>query len=209
MNALVKTDMSDVTIVGKVPSVSVTETKWGYVIRSDSRLSERAALIERVCAITGLAFMCVAFGSWLIPQVHAAGLDGTAIRVASTASLAVPALMFLWIAERGMAHDFEVDLRKSEIRLSVCNRAGRARVLKQIPFANIGSAYIKRAANHGANARLFLRLAGKAGVVEVATGRETTMRVLHERLSHELRPQRVMLRGWERVGRQLKPVVVD
>ncbi|KAJ56561.1 hypothetical protein ACMU_06360 [Actibacterium mucosum KCTC 23349] len=208
MNALVTTD-SGVTIVGKVPLVCVTETKWGYVIRSDSRVSQRAALIERVSAMTGLAFMSMAFGSWLIPEVQAAGLSDTSVRMASTATLAIPALMFLWIAERGMAQDFEVDLRKSEIRLSVCNRAGRARVLKQIPFDQVGSAYIKRASNHGANARLFLRLQGKGGVVEVASGRESTMRVLHERLSYELRPQRIMLRGWERVGRRLKPVVVD
>jgi len=198
-------DFTGLTITGPLPQVSLSTTDWGYVIRPDSQLARRAVLIERVSAITGLAFMVLAFGSWLFPQVHAAVDVGAAAKMVSTLGLAVPALMFLWIAERGMARDIEVDLVKSTLRMCVCNRHGRARVLKDIPFEHVGSAYIKKVTDESANARLYLRLTGKKGIVEVASGRETTMRVLHQRLSQELRPKRVQLRGWERVGRKLQP----
>lgn len=202
-------EFASVTIAGQnMPFVSLSNTEWGYVIRSDAQLARRAALIERVCLATGIAFMIAAFGSWMFPQAHASVELGSIGKIASTAALSVPALMFLWIAERGMSSDMEVDTVKSQLRLCVCNRNGRARVLKAIPFEHVGSAYIKRISESSNRARLYLRIKGRKDAVQVAAGRETTMRVLHDRLSTELRPQRVQLSGWERVGRRLKPMPV-
>ena len=198
-----------VSINGPLPMVGLSETPWGYVIRSDMQLSGRAALIERVCAITGLAFMFAAFGNWLFPQVHAAVDGGVSTMWMSTVLLAFPALLFLWISERGMSHDVEVDVTKSQLRLSVSNRYGRSRVVNSIPFDHVGSAYVKRTSDYGSQARLYLRLSGSKGILQVASGRESTMRVLHERLSHELRPVRVKLGRWERVGRKLQPAAVN
>jgi len=181
--------------------ISVCETNWGYIIRSDTGIGNRAALIERVCAIAGIAFFVAAFGQWMIPQVQAAVPLAAPERVASSLGLAMPGLLFLWISSRGMTREVQVDEVKRCLRMSVCNRNGRSRVLRSVPFEQIGSAYIKR----GAPAQLYLRLTDEKRVLHVASGREPTLRVLHERLSHQFRPVRTQVDGWERKGRRLQP----
>lgn len=183
-------DQNGVTSVGTKSLVSLSETTWGYVIRSDTQFADRAALAERVSAITGLAFMFTAFASWLVPQAHQLVDPNLTFigRAASTMMLAFPALMFLWISERGLSREVEVDVVRKEVRTSVCNRKGKSRVQRVVPFGTIGSAFIKRMTEGGTTAKLYLRLTQNQGVIEVATGREATMRALHERLSMELLP---------------------
>lgn len=205
MNAHSTFETNGVTIKGPLPLVSVGTTNWGYVIRADVQLARRAALIERVCLATGMAFLVMAFVSWMVPTGYTGPQVQLSNQIAATFGLAMPAFLFIWIAERGLSRDVEVDLVHSQLRMCVSNRNGRARTVKAIAFDDIGSAYIKKKADFGCQARLYLRLKGNKGVVELAHGRETTMRVLHERLSLELRPQRIKLRGWERVGRRIKP----
>lgn len=183
--------------------ISLCETNWGYIIRSDTGIANRAALIERTCAVAGIAFLTAAFGQWMIPQVQAAVVLAAPERVVSTLGLAMPGLMFLWISSRGMTREVQVDEVKRCLRMSVCNRNGRSRVLRSVPFEQIGSAFIKR----GAPAALYLRFADEKRVLRVASGRETTLRLLHERLSHQFRPVRTQVDGWERKGRRLQPAV--
>lgn len=185
--------------------VSICETSWGYIIQSDTEWSNRAALIERVCAMAGIAFLVAASGQWLFPQVHAAIDFAHPERVASTLGLAMPALMFLWISDRGMTREVQVDVTKSCLRLCVRNRRGKTRVLRAVPFERIASAYVKRSGAPGAPAQLFLRLHGHRPVMHIASGREATLRVLHGRLNEEIRPARTQVDGWERVGRKLQP----
>lgn len=183
--------------------VSICETHWGYIIRSDTQIADRAPLIERVAGIAGIAFLIAACASWLVPQVHAGVPADLSTRMASSIGLTLPAVMFLWIAERGLRQEVHVDVSRGKLRQAVCNRNGRVRVLKSVPFEKITSAFIKRDCPT-CGAQLFVRLEdGKP--IHIASGRETTLRLLHERLGLELRPTKTKLKGWERVGRKLKP----
>lgn len=191
---------------GTKSRVSVCETNWGYIIRSDTQLRDRAVLIERVSGIAGLTFLAIAAGNWLIPQVQAAGLMSAPQQMLTTVGLAVSGLIFLWISERGMTREVQVDVRQRRLRIAQCNRRGRARVEQGFAFDDISSAYVTRSEGGTKGARLFLRLSESARAVPVASGREPTMRVLHERLSHEIRAVPIKVRGWERVGRKLQPI---
>ncbi|ALG90143.1 MULTISPECIES: hypothetical protein [Actibacterium] len=205
MNAPTSLTTFGVTSSGAEHLLSIVDTKWGFIIRSDTQFARRAVLIERVAAMAGLAVLAVACGSWFLPEVPSAVDTGPAGRLISTVALATPALAFLWVSERGLAREAQVDIVKSRLRLTLCNRRGKSRAYRIIPFDKIASAYVKPGNDRGDASQLFVRHADTNEVVHVASGRETTLRRLHERLSRELRPVQTQLQGWERVGRKLQP----
>lgn len=188
--------------------LSLCETSWGYTIRSDTQVARRAVLIERMSGFAGIACLAVACGSWLVPEVQAAVLGGVSAKMASSIGMAIPALLLLWICDRGMTQEVQVDVVKGCLRLTVCNRNGKSRVLRKIGFDTIASAFVKKNPGHGDSAQLFVRGAKGGAPFAIANGRESTLRLLHDRLSQELRPSRTKLPGWERVGRRLKPSAV-
>ncbi|WP_372603544.1 hypothetical protein [Actibacterium sp.] len=189
------------------PWVSLCETNWGFIISSDTQWSNRAALIERVCAVAGIACLIAACMNWLFPSVDAVTqvADSTRYRIMSSLGMAMPALLFLWISDRGMGHEIQVDVQKQSLRQGVVNRKGKFRVQREVPFSEITSTYIKRCEGFGGCAQLHVRLGKGKRVLSLASGRESTMRVLHQRLTNELQPSRSPVRGWERVGRRLVP----
>ncbi len=183
---------------------SVSETGWGYVIRTDTELCNQASLVERICAVIGAAMILAACGPWIVSPVNAeAALTAQSGRVMSSFGLLMSALLFLWISERGFAREVHVNILRRCLRLNLCNRHGRTRVLRELPFDQIGSAYVRRC-GHGA--QLFVRPAGGGQPIHLASGRESTLRVLHERLVREIRPTEAGIKGWQRVGRRLTPV---
>lgn len=182
----------------------VSETGWGYVLRTDTELCNQACLIERVCAATGLVLVLAAGGPWIVPQVNAdVVLADQSSRVMSSFGLLMSALMFLWISERGFAREVHVNILRRRLRLNLCNRRGRTRTLRELPFEQISSAYVRRC---GRGAQLFVRHARGGAPIHLASGRESTLRILHERLVREIRPTEAGIAGWQRVGRRLRPV---
>jgi len=190
------------------PQISVCETPWGYVIGSDTRLNQRSALIERVCVVAGIAFVLASLGGWLLPQVQAAvPLSGVGIapRIVSALSMLMPALLFLWISERGLGQEVQVDIEERCLRQCVSNRRGTTRTQRKVQFDAIGSAFIRPGVNVHGIAQLFVRLTDGRSILHLASGREATMRILHERLSHDLHPARPEVKGWEWAGLRLMP----
>ncbi|MCV2880966.1 hypothetical protein [Actibacterium sp. XHP0104] len=188
------------------PWVSLCETNWGYIIRSDTQWSNRAALIERVCAAAGLACLTAAALQWLFPPAAAGvSMDSTEFRIMSSMGMAMPALMFLWISDRGMGQEIHVDIHKGELRQGVVNRKGKFRPQRVVPFADVASAYIKRVEGAGDLSQLFVRMRDGKKVLHLASGRENTLRLLHQRLINEMKPSEAASDGWELVGRRLLP----
>lgn len=193
-----------VTSSRNIPRVSIVETYWGFVIRPSDASAERAVLIERVAGIAGLSFMAIASGYWLFPEQYAKAISGHVIAPAIT--MAMAGLLFLWICFRGLTHEMQVDRVRRCVRMLVRNRNRRTRVLRVVPYDDIGSAFVRRGEKAQTPATLFLRL-NNGQVVKVAAGREVTLNVLHRRLSNELGRVPVTIRGWERHGRKLVPIV--
>lgn len=184
--------------------VSVTETYWGYVIRSETSWSTRARLIERVSAAAGIALLTLAFGHWLFP-----GLLGAAKiqppQLASSAGMGVAGLALLWVAGRGLSRELHVDLSLRSLRQVVRNRNGRTRIDRVVPFDAVESAFVRRSSWPGGAARLFLRLKEGGKLLHVASGRQPTLEVLNARMSQDVKPVRVQMEGWQRIGRKLMP----
>jgi len=185
--------------------VSVTDTYWGYVVRSETNWSTRARLVERVSAAAGVALMSLAFSNWLAPGLlKVANIQ--APPAASSAGMAVAGLALLWVAGRGLSRELHVDLTMRSLRQVVRNRNGRTRIDRVVPFHEIESAFVRRAAMPGAAARLYLRLKDGGKLLHVASGRQATLEVLNKRMSQDLKPSLVHVAGWQRVGRKLMPV---
>ncbi|NHX27480.1 hypothetical protein HA397_26370, partial [Escherichia coli] len=108
--------------------------------------------------------------------------------------------------DRGMGQEIHVDIHKGELRQGVVNRNGKFRPQRVVPFAGVASAYIKRVDAAGDLSQLFVRMHDSKKVLHLASGREGTLRLLHQRLIHEMKPaEEAASEGWERVGRKLMP----
>lgn len=204
MNACTGVEDFGVTSATRKNWVSVTETYWGYVIRWDAAWSSRALLIERMCAISGMALMIVGCAHWLFPEVHAA-VDSAENRFYSSIGLGVAGLVFLWVAARGLSRETQVDMSLRCVRVVVRNRRGHVRIEKTVPFDKIRSAFVKRPEMPGGAAALYLRLTDGRNIVRIAQGQEGTLEALNRRMTHDLGPARLKIEGWDRVGRKLLP----
>jgi len=203
MNACTGVKDFGVTSDARGKRVSVTETYWGYVIRSEMCLGHRAAEVERVCAVAGVALLTVSIGQWFVPELHAA-TDARPVLFGATVALGVAGLMFLWLSWRGLSRELHVDLTMSSLRQVVRNRRGRMRIDRVVPFSAIESAFVHRIGGAEKAARLCVRL--KDGeLIHVAKGGQAKLEALNERMSHDLKPVRVQVDGWHRVGRKLVP----
>ena len=124
-------------------------------------------------------------------------------KTAASIGLFMPALMFLWISERGLAREVQIDTERRSLRICAVNRKGVSRTLRDLPFDSIKTAYIKKV---GSLSQLFLRVSGQKQAVHIANGSDVTLREVHKRLNLELGPVKTQMQGWSRVGRRLRPM---
>lgn len=195
---------SGLTSFGATPLVTVCDTPWGYTIRCETSLSDRAALIERVSGIAGMTFLTLATGQWFFPPVSA-GTVAFSPEVMPSVALGIAGMLFMWIAARGLRQEVQVDLEAHQLIWAVCNRNGRSRVLASVDFDAVGSAFIRRSKSPGTSATLCVRLDCCETPVEIARGREAVLAPLHQRLSSDLTVRRVVSAGAHPV-RPTRPV---
>ena len=179
----------------------VCETDWGCIIRCDTAMAERSALIERVAACAGLAMLALAVSSATGASAAAAPrvLTFLPAYLWAGAPWGAAALVLLWIAERGMGAEVQIDREARQLRETVVNRRGKTRIRRTLPFGEITSAYIRRHDDSHDGAQLFVRAGEGRPALHVATGSETTLRAIHNILNHELgltvAPRRVSPHG--------------
>lgn len=168
-----------------VPHLVLKETKDGFEVRTVSPIADRAILIERLSAITGLALIAGALTGILAGKAHSFLGSGSG-DMATGAIVLTGGVAYLWIAIRGMRNQVAFDLERRVMNLVACNQTGGVRVLKTFGFDEIKSAFVKRPTGPGKPARLFLRLGDDERLMEIARGPETELRELHTRLGRDL-----------------------
>jgi len=171
-----------------VSYVILNETQDGYEVRTESPITDRAILIERMCVLAGLATILGALTGILAAKAHS--LPGFAeSQMASGGIILTGGVAFLWIAIRGMRHQVNFDLVQRVVRLVSRNHTGAGRTLRTIGFDQITSAFITRPSGPGRPARLFIRVGNGDDLIEVARGNEAELRTLHDRIRRDLAPQ--------------------
>ncbi len=164
-----------------VPQVVVQGTDVGYDVRTEAPFGDRAVLIERVSAISGLAMVAVALAGIYVGRAY--NIEGI---MATGAVLLTGGIAYLWISARGMRHQAQFDLEKRELSYVVRNRLNSCRVLRSVSFDDIRAAYIERASATDKPAKLFVRIGDGDDLIEVARGSQAELDELHRRLSHDL-----------------------
>lgn len=168
-----------------VPRIVVEGTNVGYDVRTQTPFGDRAVLIERVAAITGLTLVALAvIGLYVGRAFHAEGVG--AGQMVAGAVLLTGGVAYLWISARGMRHQANFDLTKRELHYVVRNRLNTTRVLRTVGLEQITETFIESAAAPGMPAKFFVRVGPGDDLIEVARGTEDELDDLRDRIERDL-----------------------
>lgn len=168
-----------------VPQLVMEETPHGYDVRTGTPNGDRAVLIERVSAITGMTLIAMAVISIYVARTGAVGPAYDSLMM-TNAALLTGGIAYFWIGIRGMRHQTSFDLDKGLMHFGVRSHIGSSRVLRTIRFEDIESAFVKQAKDPGRPAKLYVRVGDGDDLIEVTRGGEENMRELCERISQGL-----------------------
>lgn len=163
----------------------IDKTHWGYAIRDELPRSAARAMIAASGRFAGTILLMVAAGLLLLPDgAHAPGLLG--MKLAATVMFAVFGAALLLAGRRVHHPEIHVDTIRGEVRLGRRGIKGDFHLRAVLAFDDIASVYLLRTKDHSQPTRLFLRLAGADLAIEVASGAQTALEGLRERLTRDL-----------------------
>lgn len=166
------------------PSFWISETFWGYVIKSKRHASVPVMIAQAFSMLLAAAMLVVALGLWLSPNAFGSAAD-MLFRAAGSASLVFTAAILLWHASRGTQSELQIDLHLAEVREVVANRTGRETLIGRHGFDAIGGVFIERAQRTGPDT-LLLRYRNTSQVLFVAEGSAIMLEGLRDRLGRDL-----------------------
>lgn len=167
--------------------VCVNETFWGYVVTHFAYRRQVAAVMEAMSTGLGMALMLGAGALWLWPG-STNGSEVLVLKLGATLAQLAFGWSFLNLGRRGVFFEVQVDLSRRELRTVTRNRYGRAYVIEQIRFSDVGSVFLQRGAQHDAPARLMVRYRDTQRVVELACGEVDVVENLMMRIRQDIRP---------------------
>ena len=143
--------------------LTVRETAWGYVIRSERPGGGLDRAVERVGAAAGWV---AAVGVWLVPV---GWLPGPALAVRVFGSATLLAVFYLWfvLTKKRRGYEIQVDTARRELRVGEMTACGDARLRSRARFDEIGDGVWRKAGGAGATRDLCLRLKGSGEVLPV------------------------------------------
>lgn len=159
---------------------------WGMLFRSDVQWGRRAALVEMICLLAGIA---MAFGvTW---QWIALGNQGAdfAMRFSAAALQLAAAILFIWVSERGLGREVHVDVVDGDLRQYARNRRGALRAIRVIPLADVRTAFVKRSPQPGKPAQMYARIGTSNREVPIAEGGEPALRRIQECMRDYIVPE--------------------
>ncbi len=178
----------NVTSAGQEPTVKLSQTGWGYIVRPGETALIRAAYGEMIATFAAVLLVMAAYGVWLLPNANGAA-ELLPFRIAGTVIFFVLGGMLWLIAHRGLCHEIHVDLERRALRIARRNRRGREILVGQVPIDDVESVFLQRAKGGFRRNRLCVRIAGDRELIEVAVGCERDLAPILQRMTHDLRKQ--------------------
>ncbi len=162
--------------------VSLRETHWGCIIRSETG-SDTARLFSgmgaKFAAVAGWAAVA---GMWLVPG------PGFAMKAVATAVILGAVYLGIVLLRRAKGYELQVDTYRRELRAAVLTPDGGSRVTATARFEQVGDSVLRRDPVDPATWHLDLRLTGRSDLIRVASGDEPTLMAVYDRLVKDLRP---------------------
>lgn len=166
-------------------SATCVETYWGYIIRCQDSDRSLAIVLQWVSAFVGVSLLIAAFGFWTLPgSMVSSEVFGFKLGISSV--MGVFGMALVWFASHGTNYEVQIDLARMELRETLRNSRGTARVQNRISFEGIDAVYIDRTAGEAAKARLMLRLDASSQLIEIARDFEENLTGFHARLGRDL-----------------------
>jgi hypothetical protein len=177
-------------------TLRISETYWGYIVRERAPEQDRHLLRNSILIFLGAVLMVVGLGQWILPG-SLLTTDVLPIKMALTAVLMSMGLGCFHSVQGPRHVEVQVDTSLRELRVVERDRRNTSHLIQRVLMRDIDSAYVKRGVTQVAGGHLLLTLANSDDPLHLASGSERELRLLHDRLRHDLRPAR------ERVERRL------
>ncbi|GGL62398.1 hypothetical protein [Wenxinia marina] len=128
------TDAARRTLAGvEGPGLDLSETYWGYIVRSTEPASPVLVLLQAAALLLGAAFAAATAGMWLFPA--GTGVAGVmTMKLGASVVTGAIAVLLLWFASRGDRAEYQIDTSLGEVREVVRNRAGRPSLTARYGF---------------------------------------------------------------------------
>lgn len=170
--------------------VSVNDTFWGYVIRPGRKVVSRAAKGEMAASFAGVLLAMASYGQWLLPGAINSP-EVLPFKIASTVVFAMFACFLYLIARRGLCYEVQIDKQRKVLRTARRNRHGSSTQIDTVAFQDISSVFIQRSKSPVTHDRLYVRQSSDQKLIEVASGSETALRPVMDRMTEDLRASMV------------------
>jgi len=169
----------------KPQAFTVDETYWGYIVHKADGPAMPTVILQGLSMFLGASFAAAALGLLLAPHLLTGSTD-LMVRGGAAVLFGAIAAYLLWFASRGSQSEIQIDNSLGEVREVVRNRAGKPSLIGRYGFDSIGGVFLDRAGSKGTSAILMLRYRNTAQTLPVATGTETELSDLKDRLGRDL-----------------------
>jgi len=160
------------------------ENHWGYAIRDRHAANGLHCAATAVSRFVGMILLMASLGLWILPDTaHSAEL--LTMKLGAMVIFTVVGGALVWAGRAPRHLEFQVDMVRGELRIGRRGLRGGFRISGTLPFEQVGSIYMLRSKDHSQPTRLFLRLSGEDGAIEVASGPEEVLERLRRRLARD------------------------
>ena len=165
-------------------AVTVRETSFGYVIRSD-RAEADSPLHAKIVKFMPIVVLIAIVAVWILPM----GVAGFALKpIISVMLVAAGFVGRILMNSSGGGYELHVDTSRRELRSAVLTTKGDCAIRNSARFAEVAEPILRKGNPESEIRSLCLRIVGKADVMSVALGDEATLLAVHDRLMRDLRP---------------------
>lgn len=168
----------------------VDETHWGYTICDGIAAGRVNRSVAAVGRFLGVILLMAALGLWVLPDA-AHSPDLLTMKLAAMVMFTVVGGTLFWTGRAARDLEVQVDMLRGEVRIGHRGFRDGFRVSNLLRFDQVASVYLLRSKDRSQPTRMFLRLAGQDGAVEIARGPQASLEALRLRLTRDLaRPAR-------------------
>lgn len=172
------------------PGPLIETNVWGYAIRDGRCAFGTRAVIAAVGRFIGAILLMASVGLWILPD-SIYGAELFAMKLGAMVMFTVLGGYLVWAGSTPGHLEYHVDTHRRELRIGRRDIRGGFRQKCQLSFDDVASVYMLRSKEHRSSTRLYLRLAGSDGALEIAAGPEPALDNLRDRLTRDLtRPAR-------------------
>ncbi|SFL02289.1 hypothetical protein SAMN04488004_106116 [Loktanella salsilacus] len=162
-----------------VTGFALQEAYWGYRVTLEGAPPLRLVIMQSIAMLGGAALIAAS-----VALMFASRSTDFVFMIPAIMLILAAGTTLMWFASRGTMINIEVDSMAGEVREVVRNRTGGMSVISRYGFDCVGSVFIQRPT--AGTATLMLRYRNTARTLAVASGSESDLARLRDRMGRDL-----------------------